>query len=85
MTRRYRLGRPIDVKKACWDDYDMNPTNGYAHGPIVEYAEGDWEPTGLLGPTGEPVMAFVGPEPLGFLWHDEEGCLRQRHELLPSD
>ena len=38
------------------------------------------EPSGLLGPDGQPILRYVPrKDPIGFLWHDEEGSLRPRH------
>ena len=47
--------------------------------PTVETREAGWEPTGLLDQYGSPIMAYSGPDPIGFLWHDENGSLKPRH------
>lgn len=38
--------------------------------------------SGLPDQFGKPIMVFVRPrDPLGFLWHDDNGALRPRHEF----
>lgn len=34
--------------------------------------------TGLLDADGNKIVYTIYPEPIGFLWHDEEGVLKQR-------
>lgn len=52
--------------------------------PTVFEEEGpEWEPTGLLDSSGQPIMAYLGRrDPIGFLWHDENGELRPRDEVI---
>lgn len=50
---------------------------------IVFEDEGDgWVDSGLVNEYGQPIMSFRGKDPIGFLWHDEDGALRPRHTLI---
>ena len=87
--RRYAAlaRRPVmaggKAPKGCEDD-DFYPAGPSSLTEIVHELD-DEEPyfTGLVTETGDPIMAYPPSRlPIGFLWHDEEGNLRPKHEFF---
>lgn len=71
--RRYRrmpvlaTGKPV---KAYWDDWADE--DGHTPSLTVYEPADDWMTTGILDEHGIPMQAWVGTDPIGFLWKDEE-------------
>ena len=42
--------------------------------PTIDVFEADekWQSTGILDADGSPIQAYVGPDPIGFVWFEEE-------------
>jgi hypothetical protein len=83
----YRPGLLTARPRADWLEEIREPR---VHRPLdVISSEPIWHNTGLLGPTGDPIMRCVypGPQPVGFLWDAERGVSRERRSLdnLPED
>lgn len=73
--RRYRRAPVLNQAVRADDDYWTEPHNKAVDGLTVYEPEAHWMLTGLLDADGQPMQAYVGPDPIGFLWHlseDEE-------------
>jgi hypothetical protein len=86
--RRYAVAvrRPIMAgghPTKSWED-DFFPSGPSSLTTCVHELD-DEEPyfTGLVTEAGEPIMAYPpGRLPIGFLWRDEDGNLRPKHEFF---
>lgn len=71
--RRYRRspltsGRvKADDDEGFWNEWALNkPTID------VYVTDDNWQTTGLLDADGCPMQAYVGPDPIGFVWFEDE-------------
>lgn len=68
--RRYRRS-PLTSVRSNGDDFYDEWQN--AKPTIDVYVTDDnWQTTGLLDADGCPLQAYVGPDPIGFVWFEDE-------------
>ena len=70
--RRYR-STPLKAGRVRADD-DEGYWNEWALSkPTIDVyvTEDNWLPIGLLDAEGNPMQAYVGPDPIGFVWFED--------------
>ena len=84
MSRKvYRAGvKPGTIKSEPSFYVDLD--DPLAAAKTVYEEEPAWEKTGLVDETGEPIWSYRGKDQIGFLWFDEDGSLKPRHEFDPE-
>lgn len=71
--RRYRRAPVVtartraDDDEGFWSEWSMSK-------PTIDVYEAEtrWEATGILDPDGHPMQAYVGPDPIGFVWFEDD-------------
>ena len=69
--RRYRRAPTLKTRAGSDEWYDDTRDEGPKTIDVYE-ADTHWEPTGILDPDGQPMQAYVGPDPIGFVWFEDE-------------
>lgn len=88
MGERFRAGKISRRRPPARADYDLFMEIAGRGDTIVvietdpeEEAKRLWRETGLFLPDGSPIEMRVGPDPIGYLWHDDNGELRPRTDF----
>ena len=71
--RRYRTA-PLKAGRVKADDDEGFFYEWSMQKPTIDVyvSEDHWQFTGLLDAEGQPLQAYVGPDPIGFVWFEDE-------------
>ena len=71
--RRYRTA-PLTAGRVRADDDEGFYYEWSMAKPTIDVfvTDDDWQPTGILDADGSPMQVYVGPDPIGFVWFEEE-------------
>jgi hypothetical protein len=73
MTKPRYVTKPRRTRNEFDDDDFINPAVLINGAPTVYDEEVDpWQPTGILDPDGDELFRYDPPEPIGFIWAQED-------------